>query len=127
MDVDHLVSVAQQLAARVRDDDPVANQRWLHAMLPDPAEREALCYVLAAAVPDDQCWTELVGWAQHGTGPGAARHEERGEHLCDACRSWAAEPVSTGISTTRDAAETTGVSESWTTPNVSLPRASVPT
>lgn len=97
--VTRLVSVAQQLAARVRDDDPVANQRWLHAMLPDPAEREALCYILAAAVPDDRSWTELTGWAQHGTGPAAARHEARGEKQCDACRLWIDEPIPTEMST----------------------------
>ena len=62
MDVDRLASIAQQLAARVRDDDPVANQRWLYAMLPDPAEREALLYVLAAAVPDDRPWSRLTSW-----------------------------------------------------------------
>jgi hypothetical protein len=63
MDVKHLESVAQQLACRVRDDDPVANQRWLHAMLPDPADREALLYVLAAAVPINRSWAALTAWA----------------------------------------------------------------
>jgi len=63
VDVDRLASIAQQLAARVRDDDPVANQRWLYAMLPDPAEREALLYVLAAGVPIDRSWAALTAWA----------------------------------------------------------------
>lgn len=59
--VDRLASIAQQLACRVRDDDPVANQRWLHA-LTTPEEREALLYVLAAAIPDDRPWSRLTSW-----------------------------------------------------------------
>jgi hypothetical protein len=93
---DRLASIAQQLAARVRDDDPEANQRWLHAVT-TPEEREALLYVLAAAVPDDQTWTELVGWTgepagrrlrPHGTAAAAQRHRYRSEPLCGQCRAW---------------------------------------
>lgn len=63
MDVDKLASIAQQLAGRVRDDDPIANQRWLH-LLTTPEEREALLYLLAAAVPVDVPWTQLTAWAR---------------------------------------------------------------
>ena len=101
--VDRLASIAQQLAGRVRDDDPVANARWLAAVT-TAEEREALLYVLAAAVPDDRTWDELTGWAHHGTARAAARHEQRGEHWCDACKAWAAEPLSTRSSTGRSKA-----------------------
>lgn len=60
--VDRLASIAQQLAGRVRDDDPVANQRWLHAVT-SADDREALLYVLAAAVPIDRAWSHLTAWA----------------------------------------------------------------
>lgn len=61
IDTDRLQEIAQQLAARVRDDDPTANQRWLHNVT-TPQEREALLYVLAMAVPIDRPWSELVAW-----------------------------------------------------------------
>jgi len=61
VDVDRLAQIAAQLVARVRDDDPDANARWLHAET-TPAERDALLYVLAAAVPDDRTWIELTQW-----------------------------------------------------------------
>lgn len=56
-----LEQIAQQLIARVREDDPQANQRWLHAVT-TPDDREALLYVLAAAVPDDRTWRDLTAW-----------------------------------------------------------------
>ena len=61
MDVDRLAAIAQQFVARVREDDPAANQRWLYAMT-TPAEREALLYVIAAAVPTDRKWSDLTLW-----------------------------------------------------------------
>lgn len=60
---ERLAEVACQMATRVRDEPPEDNRRWLHAALPDPADREALLYVLAAAVPDDRPWTHLTAWA----------------------------------------------------------------
>lgn len=66
MDENRLAEIAAQLVGRVRGDGPEANARWLAAMLPDPADWWALCFVLAAAVPDDRRWSELVGWVTHG-------------------------------------------------------------
>jgi len=63
MDVDRLAFIAHQLAARVRDDGAEANQRWLYIMT-NPAEREALLYVLAAAVPVDRDWLKLTAWTE---------------------------------------------------------------
>lgn len=71
--VEHLESVAQQLAARLRDDDPEAVARWLHAELPDPADWFRLCFALAAAVPDDRTWRHLIAWTEGST----ARHRNR--------------------------------------------------
>ena len=65
MNLAKLEAIAQQLAARVREDDPDANQRWLHTQT-TAAEREHLLYVLAAAVPDDKPWVELVAWIDGG-------------------------------------------------------------
>lgn len=62
IDADQLEQIAQQLAGRVRDDDPEANARWLTNILPDPADWFRLAFALAAAVPDDKPWTELVAW-----------------------------------------------------------------
>lgn len=62
MDVRRLEQIAQQLVARVRDDPPDANARWLAAVT-DADERNALLYVLAAAVPDDRTWSQLTAWA----------------------------------------------------------------
>jgi hypothetical protein len=58
---DHLAQVAQQLAGRVRDDDPEDNARWLQNVT-TPEERWGLLFVLAAAIPDDMTWTELTEW-----------------------------------------------------------------
>lgn len=62
MDVDRLEQLAQQLVARMRDDDPAANARWLSAELSDPCDWFRLCFVLAAAVPDDRTWLDLTEW-----------------------------------------------------------------
>jgi hypothetical protein len=67
--VPKLVSVAQQLAARVRDDDPATNARWLTHELPDPNDWFRLCFALAAAVPDDKSWQDLTLWAYGDGGP----------------------------------------------------------
>lgn len=60
---DWLAAVAIELVARVRDEDPRANARWLISTLPDEADRFALLFVLAAAVPLDRPWRELTAWA----------------------------------------------------------------
>lgn len=93
LDVDRLVSVAMQLAGRVRDDDPEANQRWLHAST-TAEEREALLYVLAAAVPVDVEASVLYHWTvqeeklrPHGTLAALGRHRKRKERPCDLCRA----------------------------------------
>jgi len=61
-----LESIAQQLVARLRDDDPEAVNRWLCSQVSNPNDWYRLCFVLAAAVPDDQRWSELLAW---WTGP----------------------------------------------------------
>lgn len=63
---DHLASVAQQLAGRVRDDEPSANGRWLACVLKDTTAEgyRDLCFVLAAAVPVDVPWRELTEWVR---------------------------------------------------------------
>lgn len=63
-DVARLESIAQQLAARIRDDDPEANGRWLAAELPDPGDWFRLCFALAQAVPDDRTWRQLTAWTR---------------------------------------------------------------
>ena len=74
--VDRLASIAQQLAGRVRDDDPVANARWLAAVT-TAEEREALLFVLAAAVPVNQSWARLTAWASEDARTEAVRRLER--------------------------------------------------
>jgi len=66
MDVNDLAQLAQEMVVRVRDYDPQSNQQWLHAHT-TAADREALLYVLAAAVPDDQPWRRLVAWIDDET------------------------------------------------------------
>lgn len=104
---DELAAIAVQLAVRVRDEHPDVNGRWLAKMLPDPKDRWALVFVLAAAIPDDQPWTELTGWANDldenqviqlpvakqgskvqscGTIAAARRHRYYEEPICDLCR-----------------------------------------
>lgn len=119
---DRLAAVATELVVRVRDDDPDANARWLHSVLPNPADREALLYVLAAAVPDDRSWAALTAWTvsgpparrlrPHGTHAAATRHRYHREPLCDVCRDaerdrdrkrkktayWSAKAASAGMS-----------------------------
>ena len=96
MDVEKLESIAQQLAGRVREDEPHANARWLHSQLPDPADREALLYVLAAAVPVDVEWSVLTRWVQPppaetcGTIRGPHHHRKAGEPVCPSCKAAAA-------------------------------------
>lgn len=75
-DVSHLESIAQQLIARVRDDDPASNQRWLHAVT-TTEQREALLYVLAAAVPDTERWSDLTAWCSGGRAPGESQTDYR--------------------------------------------------
>lgn len=61
---DRLAEVAVELVVRVRDEAPDANWRWLLSRLPDPLDREALSFVLAAAVPVDMPWMTLTHWAR---------------------------------------------------------------
>lgn len=96
--VERLEQLAQQLAAGVRYDDVEANARWLRASLPDPQDWFRLCFVLAAAVPDDATWAQLTSWwtgydgrrllRPHGTAAAVKRHVYRKEPLCGACKKW---------------------------------------
>lgn len=63
-DLSRLESVAAQLVGRVHDDDPVRVWAWLAAELPDWRDWYRLCFVLAAAVPTDQPWHDLVAWCE---------------------------------------------------------------
>lgn len=63
-DLPKLESVAQQLAARLRDDDPRLTWAWLARELPEPADWYRLAHVLACAVPVDKTWGELTAWAR---------------------------------------------------------------
>lgn len=76
MNIDRLESVAAQLAARVRDEDPEDNRCWLENELPDPADWFRLCFALAAAVPDDRTWTELTAWHTGAPDPLAKRRRQ---------------------------------------------------
>jgi hypothetical protein len=76
IDPDRLAEIATTLAVLVRDDTPEANAAWLAAQLPDPADWWALCFVLAAAVPDDRPWAALTAWARHRDAPPAAKADE---------------------------------------------------
>lgn len=60
---DELASIAIQLVSRVRDDEAEANGEWLREVLPDPEDRFRLCFVLAAAIPDDRPWLALTAWS----------------------------------------------------------------
>lgn len=62
--VDELAGVAVQLVGRVRDERPDAVGVWLAAQVPDPHDWWALCFLLAAAVPADEPWTNLTAWAR---------------------------------------------------------------
>jgi hypothetical protein len=62
--LDELANIAAQLSARVRDDDPAAVGRWLEAVAPTSADRWALLFVLAAAVPLDRPFAHLVAWVR---------------------------------------------------------------
>jgi len=68
-DVSRLESLAQQLAARVREDDAESNLRWLRAELgTDPnapiSDVERLLFVAATAIPVNQRWSELTAWCR---------------------------------------------------------------
>ena len=92
MSPDQLAEIAAQLAARVREDDPEANARWLANVLSDPADWFRLAFVLAAAVPVEVPWTALTGWTEgraeppHGTSRAVSRHLAIRQPLCELCR-----------------------------------------
>lgn len=67
---DRLAEIAVELTCRVRDDNPESNARWLAAVT-EPEDLRDLCFVLAAAVPDDRTWDQLTDWVrlrQYGDG-----------------------------------------------------------
>lgn len=72
-DVQRLGVVASQLVARVRDDEPEANGRWLASQLPDPADWFRLAFALAAAVPVDRSWKQLTRWTHASPARGGVR------------------------------------------------------
>ena len=65
---DDLARIAVELAIRVRDVEPERNGTWLAAVLPEPGDWFRLCFVLAAAVPDDRSWRQLTAWAHQRAG-----------------------------------------------------------
>lgn len=63
---DHLAEVAAQLVVRVRDGEPDDNAAWLRDQV-RPDQFEALCFVLAAAVPHGPrgpSWLTLTAWTR---------------------------------------------------------------
>lgn len=82
---DWLAAVACQLAGRIRDEDPADVARWLAAKLPDPADVFRLVFVLAAAVPVDRPWSELVAWIAPPR-PGETLADRRRRTCRDAAR-----------------------------------------
>ncbi len=96
MTPDQLAAIAAQLVARIRDDSTDANGQWLADNCPDPADWWELCFVLAAAVPDDKPWSELTAWARrtsrelapHGTPAAMRRHQYHSEPACEPCKAW---------------------------------------
>jgi len=52
--------LAQNLVVRVRDEDPVENGDWWERLT--PKEQRAVAFILAAAVPDDRPWADLIAW-----------------------------------------------------------------
>jgi hypothetical protein len=82
---DELAAVAAQLVARVRDDAPDANARWLNA-LTNEKDRYALLFVLAAAVPDDKTWGDLTMWVYRRGVPVSAEIQQRRQVLDEALR-----------------------------------------
>lgn len=106
MTEDELSSIAQQLVGKLRDEDPEAVNRWLSSVMPSSTDWYRLCFVLAAAVPDDKRWSELMAWwinPPPGTEPPATleskryaqapcgshgayrRHRKNGEMPCQVC------------------------------------------
>lgn len=68
-DLRRLEALAQQMIARVRDDDPEATLRWLRAELgTDPtvpvSDVERLLFIVSAAVPDNRQWWDLTEWCR---------------------------------------------------------------
>ena len=59
---DHLATIAQQLAGRIRDEDPNDIARWLRIELPNPSDWFELCFALAAAMPIDVTYKTLTSW-----------------------------------------------------------------
>ena len=59
---ERLAVVANELITRVRDDEPAAVHRWLVSQIAGLNEWIGLAMILAAAVPDDRRWTDLVAW-----------------------------------------------------------------
>ncbi len=64
MGEDELAEIAAQLIARVRDEPAEANGRWLAAVCPNPTDWWRLLFVIAAAVPVDQSWSNLTAWTR---------------------------------------------------------------
>lgn len=62
MTLDELAEIAAQLVARVRDESPDDNGRWLAEVCPEWGDRYQLLFVLAAAVPVNKPWLHLTAW-----------------------------------------------------------------
>jgi len=71
-ELDRLASIGAQLVARIRDDDPDLNGKWL-ASVTSEEDRWALLFVLAAMVPTDQTVAELLEWVEADSDENVAR------------------------------------------------------
>lgn len=73
---ERLAVVANELVVRVRDDDPAAVHRWLVTQVGGLNEWIGLAMILAAAVPDDRSWSQLVGWIAGTEDPAERRRRQ---------------------------------------------------
>jgi len=103
VDAEQLADIAAEGACLMRDYGYDRVRIWLKHTVPDPDDRERLLFVAFALIDVERPASQLQWWL-HGTPAAAARHEARGEHMCRACRRWAAEPVSTEMPTGEKAA-----------------------
>lgn len=86
---DRLAEIAAQLIARVRDDDPEANARWLSSHGLTVEDWRGLAVLLAAACPANESFRSLTAWARLRGVPESERPEAiiaaRRAALAEAC------------------------------------------
>lgn len=71
-----LAALACELAGRVREYPPQDNARWLLART-DTADRWGMLFVMAAALPVERPWGELIEWVGMGKSDYEKTRDER--------------------------------------------------